>query len=176
MRVNIAVKLAGVFTLVCLSLLVLVALTASGGTSSADLDGLFDAGSGTWGFSPQLTVPIFNAGRNRANLKAAKVENTIRLTVYEKSIQTAFREVSDALSARVTVLDQLDARRARVAAEETRHRLSELRYRNGRDSYLVLLQAQRDLLAARQSVVRTEYARRANIAALYKALGGGWAS
>ena len=153
-----------------------VTLTASGGTASADLDGLFDAGSGTWGFTPQLTVPIFNAGQNRARLKAARAENNIRLAVYEKSIQTAFREVSDALSARVTVLDQLDAQHARVAAEETRHRLSELRYRNGRDSYLVLLQAQRDLLTARQSVVKTEYARRANVAALYKALGGGWSA
>lgn len=151
-----------------------ITLTAFGGSSSAALDGLFESSAKTWSFSPQLSVPIFAAGRNKANLDVAWTEQRIEVAHYEKAIQVAFQEVSDALATRTSVRGQVAAQRARVEAETARHRLSDLRYRGGVDSYLVLLTAQRDLFTAQQSLIQSEYARLANVAALYKALGGGW--
>jgi multidrug efflux system outer membrane protein len=151
-----------------------ITLTAFGGTASSQLDGLFKDGSGAWSFTPQITLPIFAAGRNRATLDVAKIQNKIEIANYEKSIQTAFREVSDSLVARTTLDEQLAAQTALVAAQQKRFDLSDLRYRNGADSYLIVLLAQQDLYAAQQSLIQTRLSRLANLITLYKALGGGW--
>lgn len=151
-----------------------ITLTAFGGTASSQLDGLFKDGSGAWSFTPQITLPIFAAGRNRATLNVAKIQNQIEIANYEKSIQTAFREVSDSLVARTTLEEQLAAQTALVAAQQKRFDLSDLRYRNGADSYLIVLLAQQDLYAAQQSLIQTRLSRLANLINLYKAFGGGW--
>ena len=150
-----------------------ISLTASGGTSSAELSGLFKNASGTWLFSPQINLPIFSGGRNRANLDVANVTKQIEVANYEKAIQIAFREVADALAARSTLDEQIAAQAARVAAEQKRFALTELRYRTGVDNYLVVLLAQQDLYSAQQTLIQSQLSRLSNYIALYKALGGG---
>jgi NodT family efflux transporter outer membrane factor (OMF) lipoprotein len=151
-----------------------ISLTAGVGTASSELGGLFKGGS--WGLTlaPQLLLPIFDAGRNRAGLQSATVGRDIAIAQYERSIQTAFREVADALAGRSTLVDQLQAQRAVAAAESARLRLSDLRYTNGVASYLDLLDAQRSLFAAQQALVQTKLAQLQSQVSLYKALGGGW--
>jgi multidrug efflux system outer membrane protein len=151
-----------------------ISLTAFGGTSSAELSGLFGGGSGAWSFSPRLTVPLFTAGALRASLDVAEVRKSIRVAEYERAIQDAFREVADALVARGELDRQLEAQAARVAAEQRRYELSDLRYRKGVDSYLGVLTAQRDLFAAQQQLIQSRLARLTNLVDLYRALGGGW--
>ena len=151
-----------------------ITLTAAAGTASARLEDLFTAGSGTWSFAPQLNLPIFTAGRLSANLEATKVEREIALAQYEKAIQSAFREVADALAERATLAEQLDARRQLAEANANSFRLSEARYRSGVDSYLGVLDAQRSQYAAEQELIGARLADAANRVALYKALGGGW--
>jgi multidrug efflux system outer membrane protein len=151
-----------------------ISLTGFGGTASASLDGLFGAGSTSWTFTPSITLPIFAGGALRASLDAAEVRKSIEVARYERAIQGAFREVADALGARAWLGQQLEAQAARLAAEERRFQLSELRYRSGIDSYLTLLTAQRDLFAARQLLIQTRLARLTNLVDLYRALGGGW--
>jgi multidrug efflux system outer membrane protein len=151
-----------------------ISLTAFGGTSSAELSGLFAAGSGTWLFTPQISVPLFTGGALRASLDAAQVRKSIQVAQYERAIQAAFREVADALAARGPLDEQLEAQRARVEAERRRFDLSELRYRKGVDGYLGVLTAQRDLYAAQQLLIQARLARLANLVDLYRALGGGW--
>jgi outer membrane protein, multidrug efflux system len=151
-----------------------ISLTGFGGTSSAELSGLFATGSGTWLFAPQITVPLFTGGALRASLDAAHVRKSIQVAQYERAIQVAFREVADALVARATLDEQLEAQRARVEAEQRRYELSELRYRKGVDGYLGVLTAQRDLYAAQQLLIQARLARLANLVDLYRALGGGW--
>ncbi|MCU0957781.1 MAG: efflux transporter outer membrane subunit [Hydrogenophaga sp.] len=151
-----------------------ISLTASLGSASTELSGLFRDGS--WGFSlaPQAMLPIFDLGRNQAALDASKVSRDAAVTQYEKAIQTAFREVSDALAGRATLNDQLAAQEALVQAEAERLRLADLRYRNGVASFLDVLDAQRSLFAARQALSQTRLARQLNQVDLYRALGGGW--
>lgn len=151
-----------------------ISLTASVGTVSNELSGLFKDGS--WGFSlaPQALLPIFDMGRNSANLDAAKVGRDIAVAQYEKAIQTAFREVADALAGRATLSEQLAAQEAQAKAEAERYRLAELRYRNGVASYLDALDAQRSLFATQQALAQTRLAQQQNQVALYKALGGGY--
>ncbi|HZR10704.1 MAG TPA: efflux transporter outer membrane subunit [Myxococcales bacterium] len=151
-----------------------ISLTAFGGTSSAALSGLFGSDSATWSFSPRLNLPLFNAGALRASLDVAEVRKSIEVARYERAIQVGFREVSDALVARAELERQLEAERARVAAEERRYQLSDLRYRKGVDSYLTVLTAQRDLFAAQQQLIQSRLARLSNLIELYRALGGGW--
>lgn len=151
-----------------------ITLTASAGTASRTLDGLFEGGSGTWSFVPQISLPIFEAGRLSANLEATKVQREIAVTQYEKSIQSAFREVADALADRATLAEQLDARRKLVEASEASFKLSEARYKAGVDSYFGLLDAQRSLYAAELDLIAVRQSDGANRIALYKALGGGW--
>jgi outer membrane protein, multidrug efflux system len=151
-----------------------VQLTASGGTASTRLSSLFGMGSGTWTFAPTISLPIFTGGQNRANLDLARIEKNVAVARYELTIQTAFREVSDALSARGTYVDELGAQRALVAADADAYRLAEMRFRAGVDSYLNTLDAQRSLYAAQQSLVTLRQAELANQVTLYKALGGGW--
>jgi multidrug efflux system outer membrane protein len=153
-----------------------ITLTGSAGTASSQLSGLFKAGSFGWSFAPQLLQPLFDAGRNEGNLKLAQVGRDIAVAQYEKSIQTAFREVADALAGRATLGEQLQAQQDQVAAEQDRVRLSELRYRNGAASYLDLLDAQRSLFAAQQALVQVQALRLQNSVALYRVLGGGWSA
>ncbi|MFM6986974.1 MAG: efflux transporter outer membrane subunit [Hydrogenophaga sp.] len=151
-----------------------IALTASVGTASNELSGLFKDGS--WGFTlaPQAVLPLFDAGRNQAHLEVAKVGRDIAVAQYEKAIQTAFREVADALAGRATLGQQLAAMRSQAAADAERLRLTELRYRGGVASSLDLLDAQRSLFATQQSMAQIQLAQQQNQVALYKALGGGY--
>lgn len=151
-----------------------ITLSTSIGSASTELSGLFKAGSFAWSFAPQLLVPIFDAGRNQANLEAAQVGRDIAVAQYERAVQSAFREVADALAGRATLGDQLRAQQAQAKAEETRTKLADLRYRNGASSYLDVLDAQRSLFTARQAVIQTQAAERQNRVTLYKVLGGGW--
>ena len=151
-----------------------ISLTASAGTISNELSGLFKSGS--WGFSlaPQLVLPIFDAGRNQAALEASQAARAIAVAQYEKSIQVAFREVSDALAGKATLDQQLQAQQAQAAAEAKRLQLSDLRYRNGIASYLDYLDAQRSLFATQQAAVQTRLLQLLSQVQLYKSLGGGW--
>lgn len=151
-----------------------ISLTASAGTASSSLSGLFKDGS--WGFTlaPQALLPIFDAGRNRANLDSSNVGRDIAVAQYEKAIQTAFREVADALAGSATLGDQLSAQQVQATAEAERFRLAELRYRNGVASFLDVLDAQRSLFATQQALAQTRLAQQQNQVNLYKALGGGW--
>ncbi|MDP2111178.1 MAG: AdeC/AdeK/OprM family multidrug efflux complex outer membrane factor [Thiobacillus sp.] len=151
-----------------------ISLTAAAGSASSTLGGLFDGGSGTWSFMPQIRVPIFEAGRLKASLEVAEVQRDIHVAQYEKAIQRAFREVADALAERATLAEQLDARRRLVEATGSGFRLSEARYKGGVDSYLGLLDAQRTLYAAELDLIGVRLADAANRVTLYKVLGGGW--
>jgi multidrug efflux system outer membrane protein len=151
-----------------------ISLTAGVGTASKQLSGLFNSGSFGWTLAPQLVLPIFDAGRNAAGLASANVGRDIAIAQYEKSIQSAFREVADALAGRATLTEQLRAQQAQAVAEGERFKLSDLRYRNGVASYLDLLDAQRSLFVARQAVVQTRLLQLQNQVALYRTLGGGW--
>jgi multidrug efflux system outer membrane protein len=151
-----------------------IQLTASGGTASNRLNGLFRSGTGTWTFAPSITLPIFSGGQNVANLDLAHIEKNVAVAQYELAIETAFREVSDALSSRETYVDQRQAQAALVAADADAYRLAEMRFRSGVDSYLSTLDAQRSLYAAAQGLVSVRQAELANQVTLYKALGGGW--
>jgi outer membrane protein, multidrug efflux system len=151
-----------------------IQLTASGGTASSRLNGLFRPGTATWSFAPTLTIPIFAGGRNRANLDLAHIEKNVAVAQYELTIQTAFREVADALSARATYIDHRRAQDALVAADADAYRLAEMRFRSGVDNYLATLDAQRSLYAAQQGQVTVRQAELTNQVTLYKTLGGGW--
>lgn len=150
-----------------------IALTASFGTASTELDGLFSPGSRAWTFAPVVSLPIFDGGRRQANLDVSQVRRDIAVAEYEKSIQTAFREVSDALSARRWLTEQRDVQRIALGAASERARLAKLRYDNGSAAYLEVLDAQRDLLAAEQQLVQTRRQLLSSQVALYTALGGG---
>ncbi|WP_341903093.1 efflux transporter outer membrane subunit [Polaromonas sp. YR568] len=151
-----------------------ISLTATAGSASSHLSGLFKAGSYGWTLAPQLLLPIFDAGRNQAGLASANAGRDIAIAQYEKSIQTAFKEVSDALAGRATLDEQLRAQQAQAAAETTRFKLADLRYQNGIASSLDQLDAQRSLFAAQQAVVQTRLAQLQSQVTLYKVLGGGW--
>ena len=151
-----------------------IALTGSAGIASSQLSELFKGGSFAWTFAPQLTLPIFDRGRNQTNLDVANVNRDIAVAQYEKAVQTAFREVSDSLASRSSLVEQLRAQAAQADAEQARVRLAELRYRNGAASYLELLDAQRSLFAAQQAVIQLQAQQTQNLVTLYKVLGGGW--
>jgi outer membrane protein, multidrug efflux system len=150
-----------------------ISLTGSFGTESTQLSGLFKAGSRAWTFSPDISVPIFAGGANIANLQATKLARATAVAQYEKAIQTAFREVADALVARGTLDDQLAAQQALVTASETAYRLADMRYRGGVDSFLTALVAQVSLYSAQQQLQTVRLMRLQNLVTLYKALGGG---
>jgi multidrug efflux system outer membrane protein len=151
-----------------------ITLTGSAGVTSSDLDALFSNGTSAWTFVPQLLAPIFDAGRNKGNLEAAKVNRNIAVAQYEKAIQTGFREVSDALAGRATLDEQLRAQSAQLDAEQTRMQLTDLRFKNGAANSFDVLDAQRSLFAAQQAVVQVQVQQVQNLVTLYKVLGGGW--
>jgi len=150
-----------------------ISLTALAGTLSTGLSGLFDHGSYTYQVAPTASQTIFDFGRNAANLKFAKASRDAALATYEKSIQTAFREVADALAERGTIDEQLRARTTRAEAAGTAYKLSDARYRSGVDPFLTTLDAQRTAYAAQQNLVQTRLDAAANLVELYRALGGG---
>jgi multidrug efflux system outer membrane protein len=151
-----------------------ISLTGSAGTASTELSGLFK--SGTWAITGTASalLPIFDAGRNQANLDVAKVNRDIAVAQYEKAIQSAFREVSDSLAGRATLGEQLRAQTAQTRAAQVTFNLADLRYRNGAASYLDVLDAQRSLFTAQQQLVQVQALQAQNLMTLYKVLGGGW--
>jgi multidrug efflux system outer membrane protein len=149
-----------------------ISLTTAVGTASSELSGLFKSGSGTWGFAPQIIMPIFDA-RLWSAYDATKVEKEIALAQYEKAIQTAFREVADALAVRGTVDQQVSAQQSLLDAVARTYRLSVARYTKGIDSYLGVLDAQRSLYAAQQGLIALRLGKLANQVQLYAVLGGG---
>ena len=151
-----------------------ITLTGAAGTAAGELSGLFKDGSFAWSVMPQVTIPIFQAGRLSANLDVAQADRDIALARYEQAIQAGFREVADALAISGTSAAQRKAQEALVDAAIDAERLSRARYDAGRDGYLGLLDAQRTLYGAQQGLVAARLAEQANRVALHKALGGGW--
>ncbi|MEJ5990952.1 efflux transporter outer membrane subunit [Ramlibacter sp. PS3R-8] len=151
-----------------------ISLTAGIGTASNELSGLFSGGAWGYTIAPSLLQPIFDSGRNRAGLASAQALRDIALAQYERAIQQAFRDVSDALAGRATFGDQVAAQARQVEAEAARFRLSRLRYENGIANYLDLLDAQRSLFITQQALVQARLARLQNQVQLYRSLGGGW--
>ena len=151
-----------------------ISLTANAGTASTELGNLFKSGTYAITGTATLLQPIFDAGRNQANLDVAKANRDIAVAQYEKSIQTAFREVSDSLAGRATLGEQLRAQAAQTNAAQITFKLADLRYRNGAASYLDVLDAQRTLFLAQQQTVQVQAAQVQNLVTLYKVLGGGW--
>ncbi len=153
-----------------------IMLTGSAGTASMRLSDLFTGPAQTWSFSPQITVPIFQAMANKAALDASKVGKQIEVATYDKAIQNAFREVADALAAR-SILDQkVKDQEVALSAGQKRFDLTDARYRLGVDSYVDVLLAQRDLYAAQQDLLKFQAAKLLNAISLYRSLGGGWKS
>ncbi len=150
-----------------------IGLSASFGTASAKLTDLFMPGSAAWNFVPQISVPLFDTGRNLASLKVSEANRHIAVAQYEKAIQTAFREVADTLANNGTLDEQLQAQQALAEASADSYRLSEARYDKGVDSYLTVLDSQRSTYSAQQGLISVRLAKLANQVTLYKVLGGG---
>ena len=150
-----------------------ITLTGTFGVQSTSLAGLFSSGL-AWSFAPQVTLPIFDAGSNKANLASANVEKNIYVAQYEKTIQTAFREVSDGLVGRTTLDSEARKEQTLVDTTSKSYDLSMMRYRAGVGDYFDALDTQRSLFAAQQTLVEVRLARLTNLVTLYKALGGGW--
>lgn len=151
-----------------------ISLTGSAGVVSDSLSGLFDDGRNAWTFAPSLSVPLFDAGRGKAGVDAALVKRDIAVAQYDKAVQTAFKEVADALTARRTYAEQAQAQLAQAQAEAARLRLSTMRYETGVASQLDLLDAQRSLFASQQALIASQLARQQAHIGVYRALGGGW--
>jgi multidrug efflux system outer membrane protein len=149
-----------------------ITLTGQVGLASSDLGDLFSYSA--WQFAPRITLPIFDAGANQANLELSQANRDIAVAQYERSIQVAFREVADALAGRATYGEQLRAQQAQTAAEQKRSDLAELRFRNGISSFLDVLDAQRALFQTQQATIIVQAAQQQNLVTLYKVLGGGW--
>ena len=150
-----------------------ISLTANVGTASTELSGLFAGGNLLWSFVPQIRLPIFDGGRNQANLEVAEANQRIALAQYERVIQTAFREAADALAERATLTERITAQQALLAATERVYALSDARFKAGVDNYLTVLDAQRSLYAAQQTLLSLQLAEQVNRITLYKVLGGG---
>lgn len=149
-----------------------ISLTAQDGSTSGSLSGLFKAGTRTWSFIPSISVPIFNGGSLRASLDSAKIERDIQVATYEKTIQTAFEEVANAMSVRKVLSDRLEAQRKQVAAYEKALNLTNVLFKAGSDSYLDVLDSQRSLYSAQQSLISLQLTEQTNRITLFKVLGG----
>jgi multidrug efflux system outer membrane protein len=150
-----------------------ITLVSSLGLGSDELGGLFKSGSLAWNFAPKISLPIFDGGSNKANVKAAEVSRDIMVAQYEKAIQTAFREVADALSRQNTIDEQLSAQQSLTDATNERYSLSLARFEKGVDSHLNVLDSQRSLYSARHGLIGARLIKLANMVTLYKVLGGG---
>ncbi|SPW34752.1 Cation efflux system protein CusC precursor [Edwardsiella tarda] len=151
-------------------------ISLSGGVNSSgsDLAGLFSAAGGMWSFVPQVTLPIFNGGRNRANLQLAELRQQQSIVNYENKIQAAFKEVDDALSTRDSLADQLMAQQRYLDALQATLQRARGLYAHGALSYLEVLDAERALFTTQQTLLDLRYAQQANEITLFAALGGGW--
>jgi multidrug efflux system outer membrane protein len=150
-----------------------IVLTGAYGTASAELSGLFATGSNAWSFAPSVKLPIFEGGRNLANLDVSEARRNQAVADYERTIQTAFREVADALAERRWLDEQIVNQRAALAAQTERTRLAGLRYQNGAAPYLEVLDAERDRFVAEQALVQARRALLSSSVNLYATLGGG---
>lgn len=151
-----------------------ITLTGSAGSASTDLSRLFKGGNDQWSFTPQVSLPIFDFGRNRANLDVAKLQKDVNIAQYEKAIQTAFKEVSDALAQRNTIGDRLKAQYALVDASSKSYKLSLARFKQGLDSYLSVLDSQRNMYSTQQGLISMKLLQQNNLLTMYKVVGGGW--
>lgn len=151
-----------------------IQITAANGTASNNITRLFQSGMGAWNVAPQITLPLFDAGRLTAELHQAKARKKEEIARYEKTVQTAFREVADALAGRSTYLEQLHAQNALVQAGGRQYQLALARFKGGYDPYLDTLVAQRTLYSAQLGAITTHLQQMSNTVTLYKALGGGW--
>jgi multidrug efflux system outer membrane protein len=151
-----------------------ITLTANLGSASNQLSNLFKSGTGTWAFEPLMSLPIFHGGALMGGLDVAHVNEKIALAQYEKTIQSGFREVADALALTATLNRQRAAQETLVDATSRAYKLSQRRHKLGRDSYLEVLDSQRSDYTARQGLITTRLAEQSNRVTLYKALGGGW--
>ncbi len=151
-----------------------ISLTGSAGLASPSLGSLFEAGSRAFSFGPSIRLPIFDGGENRNSLRAAEVQRDIQLAQYEKTLQVAFREVADALAERRTLAERLAAQRDLVAASTRSFDLAQALFKGGGGSYLEVLDAQRALYAAQQTLISLQATEQGNRITLYKVLGGGW--
>ena len=149
-----------------------ITLTALAGLASSGLSNLFTGGAFNYSVAPSVSYPIFRAGAGRAGVQQSEAQRDVALANYEKAIQTAFREVSDALARRGTIEAQTNAQRALTAAATTNYRLSEARYRGGIDTFLQSLDAQRSLYSAQRSLIATQLVGASNRVTLYRVLGG----
>jgi multidrug efflux system outer membrane protein len=151
-----------------------ISLTGSVGVSSTQLSSLFKAGSGVWSFGPQISLPLFAGGHNVAELDVARVGERLEVVAYEKAIQSAFREVADALVGIESYARQIVLEQQLIETQQRRLELATLRYRQGEDTYLNELAAQQDLFSAQQGLLQAQYNRLSDKVSLYQALGGGW--
>jgi multidrug efflux system outer membrane protein len=151
-----------------------ISLTGSVGVTSTQLTSLFKAGSGDWSFGPQISVPLFAGGHNVAQLDSAKVAERLEVVAYEKAIQSAFREVADALVGVDSYARQILLEQSLIDTQQRRLELATLRYRQGEDTYLNELAAQQDLFSAQQGLLQAQFNRLSAKVSLYQALGGGW--
>jgi multidrug efflux system outer membrane protein len=151
-----------------------ISLTSSVGVTSTQLSSLFKAGSGEWSFGPQISLPLFAGGKNVAGLDSAKAGEQLQVVAYEKAIQTAFREVADALVGVDSYARQITLEQSLIDTQQRRLELATLRYRQGEDTYLNELAAQQDLYSAQQGLLQAQFNRLSSKVSLYQALGGGW--
>jgi multidrug efflux system outer membrane protein len=151
-----------------------ISLTANVGSQSSQLAELFSSGTAVWSFVPQITLPIFTGGQNKASLDSAKIGQRIDVVNYQKAIETAFREVADALVAASSYANQIEAEIKLISAQQRRYELANLRYRQGEDTYLNVLSAQQGLYGAQQELLQVQFRKLASQISLYQALGGGW--
>lgn len=151
-----------------------ISLTASAGTQSRSLGSLFGSSSLAWGLAPRIDLPIFDAGRRRADVQITETQQAISVANYEKTLQVAFREVADALVERETLAEQIAAQQSLTEATRRVYTLSEAVFKNGASGYLDVLDAQRSMYAAMQEAITLRLMEQSNRVALYRALGGGW--
>jgi multidrug efflux system outer membrane protein len=150
-----------------------ISLTASGGLASSDLSQLISKGMSVWSVAPTVTLPLFTGGTNTANLDYSQAQKSLYVSTYELTVQTAFKEVADALAVRGTIQGRLEAQGALVTAASDSYTLAEARYRKGVDTFLNALDSQRTLYSAQQTLISTRQTEMANVITLYQALGGG---
>lgn len=150
-----------------------ITLTGNAGWASNELDSLFESGTRVWSFLPSLSLPLFDGGRRKASLDLTEVRRDLSVADYEKTVQSAFREVADELGAQQWLEQQVSAQEEALDAQAERARLARLRYDAGAAAFLEVLDAQRDLLTAQQQLVQVRHATLASRTALYAALGGG---
>jgi outer membrane protein, multidrug efflux system len=151
-----------------------ISLTASAGRSSSALSDLFKGGNGVWSYGPSISLPIFDGGASRASLRSAEVSREIALATYDKTVQTAFGEVADALAVRATLAERMAAQQALNVSTARQLQLAQAKYSAGSTTMLDVLDAQRSLYAAQQSMISLLLAEQSNRITLYKVLGGGW--